>query len=60
MGIGSLGTAELIVILIIVVLLFGTTRIPMLASSLGSTIRQFKKGLSGPQGQGSDGDSPNT
>jgi sec-independent protein translocase protein TatA len=48
MGIGSLGTWELVVILLIVVLLFGGSRIPALAAAVGSTIKQFKKGLTDP------------
>lgn len=45
MGIGTLGPAELIVILLIVLLVFGGSRISALASALGGSIRQFKKGL---------------
>ena len=40
----SLGAPELIIILIIVLLLFGTTRLPKLARSLGEASREFKKG----------------
>jgi sec-independent protein translocase protein TatA len=38
---------EILLILIVVVLLFGTTRLPQLGSSLGSAIRNFKKGFAG-------------
>lgn len=38
---------ELLVILFVVMLLFGTTRLPQLGQSLGSAIRNFKKGFSG-------------
>lgn len=45
-GIGGLGTPELIVILGICVLLFGATRIPQLARSVGKSINEFKRGMS--------------
>ena len=40
----NLGPTELIIILVIVLLLFGTTRLPKLARSLGEASREFKKG----------------
>jgi sec-independent protein translocase protein TatA len=40
----SLGPTELIIILVIVLLLFGTTRLPKLARSLGEASNEFKKG----------------
>jgi len=40
----SLGAPELIIILVIVLLLFGTTRLPKLAKSLGEASKEFKKG----------------
>lgn len=40
---GSIGTQELIIILIIVLLLFGARRIPEIARSMGQGIREFKK-----------------
>ena len=42
---GSLGTGELIIILIIVLLVFGGTKLPKLARSLGQAQREFKDGL---------------
>lgn len=39
---GSIGTPELIVIFIIVLLIFGPAALPKLARSLGSSIREFK------------------
>lgn len=40
--IGGLGTSEVIVILVVVLLLFGAKRIPELAKGLGKGIREFK------------------
>ena len=43
----QLGTTELVIIFIIVILLFGVGRIGKIAGELGSGIRAFKDGLSG-------------
>ena len=43
-----LGAPELIIVLVIVIILFGAGRISKLAGELGSGIRAFRKGLSGP------------
>ncbi len=39
--------AELIVLLVIVLLIFGVGRISKIGGELGSAIRQFREGLSG-------------
>lgn len=41
----NLGAPELIILLIIVFLLFGATRLPKLARSLGEASKEFKKGV---------------
>ena len=41
----AFGPAELIIILLIVVLLFGATRLPKLARSIGEASAEFKKGV---------------
>ena len=41
----GLGPQELIIILLIVVLLFGARKLPELARGLGSSAREFRKGL---------------
>jgi len=44
-----LGTGELIVILVIVVLMFGVNKIPQLGKGLGEGIRNFKSSLKAGQ-----------
>jgi len=41
----GLGSQELLVILVIVLVLFGANRLPQLARSLGSSLKEFKKGI---------------
>ena len=41
----NLGPTELIIILVILLLLFGSTRLPQLAKGMGKSIREFKKGV---------------
>lgn len=38
---------EILLIFVVIMLLFGATRLPQLGSSLGSAIRNFKRGFSG-------------
>jgi len=40
------GTQDIILIGIIVVFLFGATRLPQIGSGIGQAIRNFKKGIS--------------
>ena len=41
----GLGLSELLVVLFIILLLFGASRLPEIAKGLGSSIAAFKKGL---------------
>jgi sec-independent protein translocase protein TatA len=41
----GLGTTELIIILLILVLLFGASQLPKLAKSIGTSARELRKGL---------------
>lgn len=42
---GSLGMGELVVILLIVLLVFGASRLPQLGESLGKAVKGLKRGL---------------
>ena len=48
-----LGLPELLLILLIVIVLFGASKIPQLGRGLGEGIRNFKKGLGGDDGESS-------
>lgn len=50
----SLGSGEIAVIVLVIILLFGATKLPQLARSLGSSAREFRKGVE----DGTDEDSP--
>jgi sec-independent protein translocase protein TatA len=41
----SLGVPELIIIFLIIVVLFGATRLPQIGKGLGEGIRNFKRGM---------------
>ncbi len=59
----SIGTPELIIILILVLLVFGGAKLPKLARSLGQAQREFKDGLADSAEEGessSSGDSSKT
>jgi sec-independent protein translocase protein TatA len=43
----NLGIGEILLILAVILLLFGAKRIPELAKSLGTGVREFRKGLNG-------------
>ncbi len=43
----DIGPTELIIILVIVVILFGSGRIAKIGGELGTDLREFRKGLSG-------------
>ncbi|MCK5512053.1 MAG: twin-arginine translocase TatA/TatE family subunit [Thermodesulfovibrionia bacterium] len=44
----GLGPTELIIILVIVVILFGATRLPEIGKGIGEAIKNFKKSTSEP------------
>ena len=45
MGFGGIGPGSLILILLIVILLFGTKRLRSMGSDLGSALKNFKKSV---------------
>ena len=51
----GLGTTELLIVLVVVVLVFGSSRLPKLARSLGQAQKEFKKGI---EDGGIDDDEP--
>ncbi|MDQ3805579.1 MAG: twin-arginine translocase TatA/TatE family subunit [Acidobacteriota bacterium] len=46
-AIGMIGTQELLIVLVILLLIFGGSRLPQLAKGLGKSIREFKQGATG-------------
>lgn len=50
------GVDGIIILVVVVLVLFGSTQIPKLARSLGSAQKEFKKGLD----EGHQGDDPST
>jgi sec-independent protein translocase protein TatA len=55
----GLGAPELLIVLAVVLLLFGSTKLPKLARSLGEAQKEFKKGVDegkGDDAKASDGD----
>ena len=56
---GSLGVPELLIILAIVLLIFGYSRLPQLGKGLGQGIRNFRQGLrGGGEAESTDHDRP--
>jgi sec-independent protein translocase protein TatA len=56
MGIGGISVWQLLIILAIVIMLFGTKRLRSLGSDLGSAVKGFRKSL---QDEGQDTDNEN-
>jgi twin arginine-targeting protein translocase, TatA/E family len=44
---GPFSSTELLIILFIILLLFGASRVPQLARALGESMREFRKAVSG-------------
>ncbi len=56
----KLGMGELVVILLIVVILFGSSKLPQLGQGLGEGIRSFKKAFGGEDEQKPNGSGTTT
>ncbi len=54
-----IGPTELIIILIIIIVVFGATKLPQLGDALGRSIRNFKSAMSEGQKQDPDEKSAN-
>lgn len=54
----NIGPTELIIVLAIVLLLFGSTKLPKLARSLGQASNEFKKGIDEGANTSSDDSEP--
>jgi len=52
----GLGMPELLVILVIVIIIFGASRLPQLGEGLGKAIKGFKKGISDSGDSSKDSD----
>ena len=46
---GSLGVPELLIILLIVIIIFGATKLPQLGKGLGQGLRNFKDSVKGDE-----------
>ena len=60
MGIGGIGIWQLLIILAIVIMLFGTKRLRTLGSDLGSAVKGFRKSIQDDGTQAGDADTPDT
>jgi sec-independent protein translocase protein TatA len=49
-----MGAPELLIVLAVVLLLFGSTQLPKLAKSLGQASKEFRKGVEGDDGDTGD------
>ncbi len=56
MGIGGIGIWQLIIILVIVVMLFGTKKLRTLGSDLGGALKGFKTAMKDDDAKDSDDD----
>ena len=54
MGFGGISIWQLLIVLLIVVLIFGTKRIKNIGSDLGGAIKSFRKGLNEAESAESD------
>lgn len=47
----TLGAPEIILIVVVILLLFGATRLPQLARSIGASVKELQKGLAEGEGE---------
>ncbi len=53
---GRFGVPELVLILLILLLLFGASKLPEIARSLGQSINEFKKSMSSKDDNSKEGE----
>lgn len=58
MGIGGISVWQLVILLVIVVLVFGTKRLRNMGGDLGAAIKGFKKGMADDKSDKNDVDEP--
>jgi sec-independent protein translocase protein TatA len=51
---GPIGTTELVIILVILLLLFGASKLPQLGGAIGKTIKGFKQEMRDGASEGAD------
>ena len=50
-GLPTIGWPEIVIVLLIIIILFGAKKLPQLARSLGSVLKEFKKGAKDASGE---------
>jgi sec-independent protein translocase protein TatA len=56
--VGSIGAPELLILLLVVLLIFGGTKLPKLARSMGQAQTEFKRGIKEGHSSSDDDDTP--
>ncbi len=51
---GTLGWPELLIVLVVILVLFGASRLPKLARSLGDSMKELRKGLEEGESESSE------
>ncbi|MDP1820230.1 MAG: twin-arginine translocase TatA/TatE family subunit [Acidimicrobiales bacterium] len=54
----NLGAPELLIVLVVILVLFGGSKLPKLARSLGQAQSEFKQGLKDPDAPDGDDETP--
>ncbi len=55
-GMAGLGTGELLIVLVVILVLFGGSKLPKLARSLGQAQNEFKQGIKDGSSEDDDAD----